>query len=79
MSIDGGGRHAIGDVGGWNSAVEHVVEQNVRERGFSFWRIERCQVDAGIGKGLVGRSKHRERPVALKGGEQFCLNHTGYQ
>ena len=79
VPVDGGCRHAVGDVGSRNSAVEHVVEENVRERCFSFGCVKRSEVNSGVGKGLVGWSKDGERPVALKGGEQFCLDHTGHQ
>ena len=56
-----------------------MVEQDVGERGFSFRRVEGRKVNAGVGKGLVGRCEHREGPVALEGLKQFGLHHRGHQ
>ena len=79
MAVDGGGRHAIGDVGRRNFARHNVVEQDVAQGCFAFWGVQSGEVNACVGKGLVGWSKDGERPVALEGGEQFCLDHTGHQ
>ena len=79
LSVDSGGRHAIRDVGGWNFSTDDVVEQNVRQGRFAFGCIESSEVDTGVSKRLVGRSKDGERPRPLERLEQFRLDDTGHQ
>ena len=52
-----------------------MVEQDVGERGLSFWCVKGCQINACICKSLIGWSKQSERSVALERCQQFCLNH----
>ena len=56
-----------------------MVLKDVRQGCFSFRRVEGCQVDAGVGKGLVGWSKDRERTGALQGLQQAGLDHGADQ
>ena len=79
VAVDGGGTHAVRDVGGGNSAGHDVVEQDVREGFLAFGGVERSKVNPGVGEGLVGRGKDRERTGALQRFEEFGLNHTGHQ
>ena len=73
------GGHALGDVGRGNVSLDDVVQQNVSQGGFAFGRVEDREVDARLGKGLIGGGEDREGPVALQGLEQFGLNHAGHQ
>ena len=79
VAVDGRGRHAVRDVGGRHGAVQHVVEQDVRKGGLAFRRVKGSEVNASIGKGLVGRCEDRERSGALERLEQFGLNHGAHQ
>ena len=79
MAAHGCSRHAVGNVGGWNGSGDHVGQQNVGELRLALCGVESGKVDASVGKGLVGGSKQRKRPVSLQGFEQFCLNHRSDQ
>ena len=73
------GGHAFGDVGRRDVSLDDVIQQNVSQGGFALGRVEGREVDARVGKGLVGGCEDRERPVALQGFEQFGLDHAGDQ
>ena len=79
MAVDGGGRHAIGDVGRRNFARHNVVEQDVAECSLSFWGVQSGEVNACVGKGLVGWSKDGERTGALQRLKEFGLDDTSHQ
>ena len=61
LSVCSGGCHAVGYVGCWHLSTDDVVEQDVREGGFPFRRVESSQVNAGVSKSLVGWCEHCER------------------
>ena len=50
-----------------------MMEENVGENIDLFLRVKVLQNDASIGKRLIGRGKHRERPCTLKGCYQVRL------
>ena len=79
MVVGGRCAHAFGDVCCGHLCTDDVVEQDVREGLLPFWRVERAEVDASIGEGLVGGCKHGEGAGALEGGQQVRLNHGGDQ
>ena len=79
LAIDGVRRHAFRDRASGHFARNHVVEQDVTEGGLAFGGVEGSEVDASVRKGLVGRCKERERPIALEGFEQFGLNHGRHE
>ena len=56
-----------------------MVEENVGQGLLAFGGIEGGKVDAGVGKGLVGGSKERERSGALERLKQFGLDHGAHQ
>ena len=68
------GRHAVRYIGGWHRGSDHVSEEDVTQRGHAVGGVKSGEVDAGIGKGLVGRGEEREGPLALQSGEQVGLN-----
>ena len=79
VAVDGGGFHAIGDVGRRDFARHDVVFENFSERVETFACGEIRQVDVGIGKGLVGRCEDGERTRALQGFQQTSLNNRRRQ
>ena len=79
VAAHGCSRHAVGHVGGWNGSGDHMGKQDVGELRLAICGVESGEVDASVGKGLVGGSKQRKRPFALQGFEQFCLNHRSDQ
>ena len=79
MAVDGGGRHAIGDVGRRHFARHNVVEQDIAQGCFSFWGVQGSEVNTSVGKGLVGWSKDRERAGALERLEEFGLDNTRHE
>ena len=52
-----------------------MVEQDVCERCFPFWRVKGRQVNSCICESLIGWCKERERSVTLERSQQLCLNH----
>ena len=74
LSVYSLSRHAVGESGGWNIACDDVVKQNIRQSNFAFWRVQGCEVDACVSKGLVGWCKDGERTRALKGFQEFSLD-----
>ena len=79
VAVDGGGAHAVGDVGGGNSAGHDVVEQDVREGLLAFGGVEGCKVNTSVGESLVGRGEDGERTGALQRFEEFGLDHPGHK
>ena len=79
LAVDGVRSHAFGDVRGRHIGADHVVKQDVGERGLAFGRVERCKINARVGKGLVGGREDRERPWSLQRGQQLSLNHGGHE
>ena len=79
VSVHGCGGHAVGNGGSWNLACNNVVEQDVAEGCFAFWRVQICQNNARIKERLVRWGEDRERAVALEGWQQFRLNHAGHE
>ena len=79
LAVDGVRSHAFGDVRGRHIGADHVVEQDVRQRRLAFGRVERCQVNACVGEGLVGGREDRERPRSLQRGQEVGLNHRGHE
>ena len=73
------GGHALGHVRGRHIALDDVVEEDVAQGGLAFRGVEISQVDARVGKGLVGWCEDGEGPIALQGFQQLCLNHAGHQ
>ena len=56
-----------------------MSEEDITQRGHAVGGVKRSEVNASVGKGLVGRGKERERPFSLQGGEQIGLHHGGDQ
>ena len=79
VAVNGGGAHAVGDVGGGNSAGHDVVEQDVREGFLAFGGVEGSEVNTSVGESLVGRGEDGERTGALQRFEEFGLDHTGHE
>ena len=79
VAVDGGGTHAVGDVGGGNSAGYNVVEQDVREGFLAFGCVEGSEVNTSVGESLVGWGEDGERTGALQRFEEFGLDHTGHE
>ena len=79
VSIDGSRRHAVRDVGGWDFAIEHVIQQDIRKGSFAFWRVKGSKVDTCVRKGLVGWREDCERAVTLQRVEELCLNNARNQ
>ena len=71
--------HALRDVGRGHVSADDVVEQDVAQGGLALRRGEIGQVDACVGKGLVGWREDRERPGTLEGRQQLSLNHGRHQ
>ena len=65
VSVRGGRHHAVLDVAGADFAWHDVMEEDGGQRLVFLGCVEVVQVDAGIGEGLVGRCKHRERAGLL--------------
>ena len=79
LSVDRFRRHALRKGRGGDVAGHHVVEQNVGQGLLAFGGVKGGKVDAGVGKGLVGRSKQGEGPGALERFQQFGLDHGAHQ
>ena len=63
-----------GDVSAVDGPVVHVVEEDVAKRLFSFGGVECCEIDACCSKGLIGRCKDGEGPLAAKRFGQIGLH-----
>ena len=72
-------RHAVRHIGSRHRGSDHVSEEDITQRGHAVGGVKRSEVNASVGKGLVGRGKERERPFTLQGGEQIGLHHGGDQ
>ncbi|DAC34910.1 MAG TPA: hypothetical protein D7I05_02870, partial [Candidatus Poseidoniales archaeon] len=60
LSIGRGCGHALGHVGRGNVSLDDVIQQNVSQGGFALGRVEVREVDACVGKGLIGGCEDRE-------------------
>ena len=49
-------------------------QQNFGQSRHAIGRVECGEVNPCIDEGLVGWSEERERPVALQGGQEICLD-----
>ena len=56
-----------------------MVKEDIREGRFFFGGLEIVEVNSRIGKGLVGRCKHRERTSSLEGGDQVDVGERSHQ
>ena len=56
-----------------------MVQEDVFQDRLAFRRVQRGKVDAGVGEGLVGWGKKRERARALERFEQFGLDDRGHE
>ena len=65
VAVDGRRRHAVGHVGRRHVRPDDVVQQDVGQGALAFRRVEGCEIDASVRKGLVGGSEDGERTVAL--------------
>ena len=79
LTVDGVRRHAFRHGGRRHASSHHVVQEDVFQDRLSFRRVQRGKVDAGVGEGLVGWGKERERARALERFEQFGLDDRGHE
>ena len=79
LAVGGVGAHAVGHIGGGNFSADDVVEENVGEGFFALGGVKGTQVNACVGKGLVGGSEDGEGPGSLEGGKQVGLDHGGHE
>ena len=79
LTVHGRRCHAVFDVRSKNRPGHHVVPEEVGKCVLSFGRVVVAEVDVCVGEGLVGRSEHRERTVALQGFNQFGLHQGGHE
>ena len=79
VTVGGGRHHAVLDVAGADFTRYNVMEKDGGQRLVFFGRVKIIQVDAGIGEGLIGGSKHRERAGLLKRGDQVSVGQCGDQ
>ena len=77
LAVGGVRGHALRHVRSRHVGTDHVVEQDVGERGLSFRCGKIGQVNASVGERLVRGCEHRERPGPLQRGQKFCLDHSG--
>ena len=79
LAVDGGCRHAVSDSRRGHFARNNVVQEDVGEGSFTFWRIEGCEVNPSISERLICWGEERERPGALERFKQFSLDHTSHE
>ena len=79
VTVGSGRHHAVLDVAGADFTRHDVMEKDGGQRLVFLGRVEVVQVNAGIGEGLVGRRKHRERAGLLERGDQVGVGQCGDQ
>ena len=79
LAVGGVRGHALRHVSSRHIGTDHVVEQDVGERGLSFRCGKIGQINTSVGERLVCGCEHRERSGPLQRGQKFCLDHSGHE
>ena len=79
LAIGGVGGQTVRDIGSGHFRGHHVIQEDVGERLLAFGSVKVSEINACIGKRLVGWSEHSKRPGTLERSQQVGLDNGSHE